>query len=564
MTTLENRPNAALLVIDVQNAALERAHERDAVIANVGSLVERARREGVPVVWVQHFDEHLARESDGWQIVSELTRGEAEPLVEKSHGDSFEDTTLETVLSGLGVGRLVVVGAQTDWCVRSTLHGAFVRGYDATLVGDAHTTEDQTESGAPPPDKVIAHTNLYWAYQTGPGRTAGTVNAEDVDFRGPSEAAGPWRSVGACAAAASMRRTASSMRASRVSISIHSDGVWSSPPTGPRPSIVGMPSAPVQHPSETPSGVLLADVEAELRRERARQVDEPRSPRHRRPGAAILDLAGHAVVGPVALELREREDQIAGDARADVDRGERLARDGVHRVAPADRRDHRRHLGAAGGERLDAEDLLREGRDGAPAAVSVGPRMRGPAVQPERAPDRALPLRHQVAVLACALEHQRGRSALRLVAHGGRSQACLLVGTHEQAHLREGPAGRRGQALDRGRCEEHAALHVGHAGAEAAIALAPERAGGGGPDRKHGVGVAEQRDHRPAVARERDHHAARGAVGLARPTGRCTRPAPATRRPARRSTPAPSRQTASRGSRAARAGRRSARRRQKP
>ena len=94
-------------------------------------------------------------------------------------------------MSGLGVGRLVVVGAQTDWCVRSTLHGAFVRGYDATLVGDAHTTEDQTESGAPPPDKVIAHTNLYWAYQTGPGRTAGTVHTEDVDFRGPSEAAAP-------------------------------------------------------------------------------------------------------------------------------------------------------------------------------------------------------------------------------------------------------------------------------------------------------------------------------------------------------------------------------------
>ena len=191
MTTLEDRPNTALLVIDVQENALARAHEREAVIANVGSLVERARREGVPVVWVQHCDEHLARESDGWQIVSELTPDEAEPLVEKHHGDSFEGTTLETVLSDLRVGRLVVVGAQTDWCVRSTLHGAFVRGYDATLVGDAHTTEDQTESGAPPPDKVIAHTNLYWAYQTGPGRTAGTVNAEDVDFRGPSEAAAP-------------------------------------------------------------------------------------------------------------------------------------------------------------------------------------------------------------------------------------------------------------------------------------------------------------------------------------------------------------------------------------
>jgi nicotinamidase-related amidase len=186
MTTLESRPDTALLVVDMQIAALERAHEHDAVVATVGSLVERARQAGVPVVWVQHADEQLARGSDGWQIVSELTPGDTEPLVEKSYRDSFEDTTLETVLCGLNVGRLVVVGAQTDWCVRSTLHGALARGYDATLVSDAHTTDDQTEWGAPPPDMVIAHTNLYWFYQTAPGRTAGTVSSEDVNFGGPS------------------------------------------------------------------------------------------------------------------------------------------------------------------------------------------------------------------------------------------------------------------------------------------------------------------------------------------------------------------------------------------
>ena len=144
MSTLDNRPNTALLVIDVQNGVVEGAHERDAVVANVGSLVD------------------------------------------KSYPDSFEETTLETVLSGLGVGRLVVVGAQTDERVRSTLHGAIVRGYDATLVSDAHTTEDQSEWGAPPPDKVIAHTNLYWTYHKAPGRTAGTVEAKDVDFGGTS------------------------------------------------------------------------------------------------------------------------------------------------------------------------------------------------------------------------------------------------------------------------------------------------------------------------------------------------------------------------------------------
>jgi nicotinamidase-related amidase len=161
MTTLQNRPNTALLVVDVQNGVVEGAPARDAVVANVGSLVEKARREEVPVVWVQHSDEGLAKGSDEWRIVPELTPDDGEPLVEKNYGDSFEDTTLETVLSDLGVGRLVVVGAQTDACIRSTLHGAFVRGYDATLVSDAHTTEDQTAWGAPPPEQVIVHTNLY-------------------------------------------------------------------------------------------------------------------------------------------------------------------------------------------------------------------------------------------------------------------------------------------------------------------------------------------------------------------------------------------------------------------
>jgi nicotinamidase-related amidase len=182
MTTIENRPNSALLVIDVQNGVVEGAPQRDEVVANVDSLVKKAREARVPVVWVQHSDEGLVRGSDEWQIVPELSPDEAEPLVEKNYGDSFEDTTLEHVLSGLGVGRLIVVGAQTDACVRSTLHGAFARGYDATLVSDAHTTEDQTAWGAPPPEQVIAHTNLYWKYQTAPGRTAGTVETKDVDF----------------------------------------------------------------------------------------------------------------------------------------------------------------------------------------------------------------------------------------------------------------------------------------------------------------------------------------------------------------------------------------------
>ena len=182
MTTLENRPNTALIVVDVQNGVVEGAPARDTVVANIGGLVEKARREQVPVVWVQHSDDGLVRGSDNWRIVPELAPDEAEPLIEKHYPDSFEETTLESVLAGLGVGRLIVSGAQTDVCIRSTLHGALVRGYDVTLVSDAHTTEDLTAWGAPPPESVIAHTNLYWSEHRAPGRTAGTVEAKDVNF----------------------------------------------------------------------------------------------------------------------------------------------------------------------------------------------------------------------------------------------------------------------------------------------------------------------------------------------------------------------------------------------
>jgi nicotinamidase-related amidase len=182
MTTLLDRPNAALLIIDVQNGVVAGTPHRDDVIANINTLVSKARAQDVPVLWVQHSDEGLPLGSEEWQYVPELVRGDSEPVVHKSYGDSFESTDLEALLAERGVGRLIVTGAQTDACIRSTIHGAFARGYDVTLVGDAHTTEDQTEWGAPPPEQVIAHTNLYWQYQSAPGRTAGTVNTAEVSF----------------------------------------------------------------------------------------------------------------------------------------------------------------------------------------------------------------------------------------------------------------------------------------------------------------------------------------------------------------------------------------------
>lgn len=176
MTTLSDRPTTALVVIDVQNGVVTGAYRRDEVVANIVSLVDRARAGGVPVIWVQHSDEGLAEGSPEWEWVPELGRAASESLVPKSYGDAFEGTDLEEVLARAGVG------AETDVCIRSTIHGAFARGYDVLLVGDAHTAEDKTEWGAPSVDAVIAHTNLYWGFQAAPGKTASVVDTAGVTF----------------------------------------------------------------------------------------------------------------------------------------------------------------------------------------------------------------------------------------------------------------------------------------------------------------------------------------------------------------------------------------------
>lgn len=183
MTSLSDRPNTALLVIDMQKDVVANAWNRDGVVANIATLLERARSERVPVVWVQHSDDGMPKGSEGWEYIPELQRHDDEPLVHKTFGDSFEDTDLESVLAERGIGRVVVTGAQTDMCIRSTLHGALVRGYDATLVADAHTTEDLRQWGVPvSPEQVVAHTNTYWAWSGARGRKGDTATTAEVTF----------------------------------------------------------------------------------------------------------------------------------------------------------------------------------------------------------------------------------------------------------------------------------------------------------------------------------------------------------------------------------------------
>lgn len=179
---ISERAKTALLVIDVQVDVVANAFDRDAVVGNIVELVQRARTAAASVVWVRHSDADLPATTPGWEIVPELLVAADEPVIEKHFRDSFHDTDLEARLADLDVGHLVITGAQTDYCVRWTLHGAHSRGYATTLVSDGHTTDEPWLDGQPSAETLVAHTNLIWESQAVAVPHSAVLPAAEISF----------------------------------------------------------------------------------------------------------------------------------------------------------------------------------------------------------------------------------------------------------------------------------------------------------------------------------------------------------------------------------------------
>ncbi len=181
---------SALLVVDVQNGNTEGGWQRDDVIDRIRTLIDRAKAAGAPVLWIQHEAGPFKPGSDPWQIVEEVRPAEGETVIGKQYLDSFADTPLRKELDELGVGHLVICGAATDACIRTTSARALIEGYDTTLVADGHTT-DEGPWDLPLPDgrtvpiggeTMVAYTNFFVADTEYPGVTTSVINADQVEF----------------------------------------------------------------------------------------------------------------------------------------------------------------------------------------------------------------------------------------------------------------------------------------------------------------------------------------------------------------------------------------------
>ena len=187
MAIIREGNKGVLLVVDVQVGVMQNAWDAPRIIKNIGIAVEKARGRGVPVIWVQHSDDELVYDSPDWQLVPELSPAEGEMRIDKQFNSSFEQTSLEETLARLGATHIVLVGAATNWCIRATAYGALDRGYDLTLIKDAHTTETiELEDGIRiEAANVVRELNIAMTWLSYPGRTNGTASVDDVDFGVP-------------------------------------------------------------------------------------------------------------------------------------------------------------------------------------------------------------------------------------------------------------------------------------------------------------------------------------------------------------------------------------------
>lgn len=175
----------ALVVIDTQVGMFETpgvppVPEGERLLENIEGLIRRAREADVAVVHVRHADgpgHPLEKGTRGWETHPRVAPADGEPVVDKDTPDSFLRTTLQDELDSRGIGRLVLAGMQTEYCVDTTCRRAFGLGYDVTLAADAHGTWDDESLTAA---QIVAHHNEVMG-----NGFAEVVPAGEISFREP-------------------------------------------------------------------------------------------------------------------------------------------------------------------------------------------------------------------------------------------------------------------------------------------------------------------------------------------------------------------------------------------
>ncbi|HEM3705881.1 TPA: cysteine hydrolase [Streptococcus suis] len=153
---------SALLVIDIQHLPVEgKPYGIENRLRLWQDSLAQARQAGIDVIHVRHHDQELVKDTAGWEIHSAVAPLEQEKIFDKTFNSAFKDTGLHTYLQEQGVGKLIIMGMATNFCIDTTVKVAFELGYQLAVIKDGTTTG---YSGKLDAKDLIDHYQNIWSW----------------------------------------------------------------------------------------------------------------------------------------------------------------------------------------------------------------------------------------------------------------------------------------------------------------------------------------------------------------------------------------------------------------
>jgi len=140
-----DKPNkTALVIIDVQQGIFNKktkVYREYELLNNLNALIDGFHSNSVAVFFIRHTNKSsLIKDSDDWQIHSDLHFQENDIFINKVHSSAFQENILKNYLTELGIKHIVIAGLVTNGCVKAACLDARKIGYEVTLASNGHSS----------------------------------------------------------------------------------------------------------------------------------------------------------------------------------------------------------------------------------------------------------------------------------------------------------------------------------------------------------------------------------------------------------------------------------------
>jgi nicotinamidase-related amidase len=158
----------ALIVIDVQeiffNDPQNYLFNKEELVSNINGLIKQAHKKNIQVIFIQHTSQNKQDElyegKNDWKLHKNLLISSTDKMIKKTKWDSFYQTELFDYLKNNEIEQLIFAGAQTEFCLDTTIRVAFSLGYQNNLLfKKTHSTLNSAILNA---QEIINHHENIW------------------------------------------------------------------------------------------------------------------------------------------------------------------------------------------------------------------------------------------------------------------------------------------------------------------------------------------------------------------------------------------------------------------